>query len=142
MGMTNRVIPAQGEERGASYSLIRLDGDAFRKFQPSQQHFLLFAHSADERANRLNIGGFCPKSHAGAYVFGGNGRASVGGPKFRPAPTTADLRECRIACQPLSDAIPRPRPTFELMGLIPIASNAHIDFERHRQCRRLCHVPA
>ena len=56
MGMTNRVIPAQGEERGASYSLIRLDGDAFRKFQASQQHFLLFAYSAAERANQLNMG--------------------------------------------------------------------------------------
>jgi hypothetical protein len=61
MGMTNRVIPAQGEERGASYSLIRLDGDALRKFQPSHQHFLLFAHSAGECANRLNIGEFCLK---------------------------------------------------------------------------------
>jgi hypothetical protein len=60
MGMTNRVIPAQGEERGASYSLIRLDGDAFRKFQSSRQHFLLFAHSVGECANRLNIGEFCP----------------------------------------------------------------------------------
>jgi hypothetical protein len=60
MGMTNRVIPAQGEERGASYSLIRLDGDTFRKFQPSHQHFLLFAHSADKRAKKLNIGRFCP----------------------------------------------------------------------------------
>jgi len=39
MGMTNRVIPAQGEERGASFTLIRLDGDAARKFQPSQQQF-------------------------------------------------------------------------------------------------------
>jgi len=28
MGMTNRVMPAQGEERGASYTLIQLDGDA------------------------------------------------------------------------------------------------------------------
>jgi hypothetical protein len=33
MGMTNRVIPAQGEERGASFTLIRLDGDTSRKFQ-------------------------------------------------------------------------------------------------------------
>jgi hypothetical protein len=40
MGMTNRVIPAQGEERGASFSLIRLDGAAARKFQPPQQQFL------------------------------------------------------------------------------------------------------
>src|SRR6266446_6122997 len=39
MGMTNRVIPAQGEERGASFTLIRLDGDAPRKFQPSPQQF-------------------------------------------------------------------------------------------------------
>jgi len=61
MGMTNRVIPAQGEERGASYSLIRLDGDTLRKFQPSHQHFLLFAYSADEGANRLNIGELCLK---------------------------------------------------------------------------------
>jgi hypothetical protein len=34
MGMTNRVIPAQGEERGASYTLIWLDGGVSRKFQP------------------------------------------------------------------------------------------------------------
>jgi hypothetical protein len=61
MGMTNRVIPAQGEERGASYSLIRLDGDALRKFQPSQQHFLLFAHGADDSAKRLNMDEFCAK---------------------------------------------------------------------------------
>jgi hypothetical protein len=39
MGMTNRVIPAQGEERGASFTLIRLDGDAYRKFQPSCGNF-------------------------------------------------------------------------------------------------------
>jgi hypothetical protein len=32
--MTNRVIPAQGEERGASFTLIWLDGDVSRKFQP------------------------------------------------------------------------------------------------------------
>jgi len=42
MGMTNRVIPAQGEERGASFTLIRLDGDESRKFQPpQQQNFLI-----------------------------------------------------------------------------------------------------
>jgi len=39
MGMTNRVIPAQGEERGAPLTLIRLDGDVSQKFQPSQQQF-------------------------------------------------------------------------------------------------------
>ncbi len=33
MGMTNRVSPAQGEERGASFTLMSLDGDAPRKFQ-------------------------------------------------------------------------------------------------------------
>jgi hypothetical protein len=33
MGMTNRVLPAQGEERGASKTLNWLDGDASRKFQ-------------------------------------------------------------------------------------------------------------
>jgi hypothetical protein len=33
MGMTNRVLPAQGEERGASLTLMGLDGDAARKFQ-------------------------------------------------------------------------------------------------------------
>ena len=40
MGMTNRVIPAQGEERGASFTLIGLDGDTARKFQPFQQQFI------------------------------------------------------------------------------------------------------
>jgi hypothetical protein len=49
MGMTNRVIPAQGEERGASFTLIRLDGDALRKFQPSSQQFFKRGHSADSR---------------------------------------------------------------------------------------------
>jgi hypothetical protein len=34
MGMTNRVIPAQGEERGASLTLVSLDGDVMAKFQP------------------------------------------------------------------------------------------------------------
>jgi len=33
MGMTNRVMLAQGEERGASYTLIWLDGDDPQKFQ-------------------------------------------------------------------------------------------------------------
>jgi hypothetical protein len=32
--MTNRVIPAQGEERGTSLTLVSLDGDAGAKFQP------------------------------------------------------------------------------------------------------------
>src|ERR1700676_4110926 len=41
MGMTNRVIPAQGEERGASYTLIWLDGDTSRKFQPVPHEIFL-----------------------------------------------------------------------------------------------------
>src|ERR1700760_4635968 len=39
MGMTNRVLPAQGEERGASMTLIWLDGDALRKFQSLKTEF-------------------------------------------------------------------------------------------------------
>jgi hypothetical protein len=39
MGMTNRVSPAQGEERGASFTLIGLDGDGARKFQGLRKHF-------------------------------------------------------------------------------------------------------
>jgi hypothetical protein len=34
MGMTNRVLPAQGEERGASLTLMGLDKAPHRKFQP------------------------------------------------------------------------------------------------------------
>jgi hypothetical protein len=33
MGMTNRVLPAQGEERGTSLTLMGLDGAKIRKFQ-------------------------------------------------------------------------------------------------------------
>ncbi|MEA3151894.1 MAG: hypothetical protein QOD56_2833 [Gammaproteobacteria bacterium] len=40
MGMTNRVSPAQGEERGASFTLIGLDGDGGRKFQGLCEHFV------------------------------------------------------------------------------------------------------
>ena len=40
MGMTNRVMPAQGEERGATFTLIQLDGDASQKFQGSVRVFL------------------------------------------------------------------------------------------------------
>ncbi len=39
MGMTNRVSPAQGEERGASFTLMRLDGDTPGKFQGQRPHF-------------------------------------------------------------------------------------------------------
>src|SRR6202789_1402924 len=58
MGMTNRVIPAQGEERGASYSLTGLDGDASRKFQSRQEQFIVCARSAVTAHNQLNIGEF------------------------------------------------------------------------------------
>jgi hypothetical protein len=47
MGMTNRVIPAQGEERGASYTLIRLDGDTSQKFQPFLHQFFSTGQGAD-----------------------------------------------------------------------------------------------
>jgi hypothetical protein len=39
MGMTNRVSPAQGEERGASFTLMGLDGDTPGKFQGLRPHF-------------------------------------------------------------------------------------------------------
>jgi hypothetical protein len=69
MGMTNRVIPAQGEERGASFTLIRLDGVISRKFQPHQKLFFMICpqrqigqnqpntetNSAPNRANVLEI---------------------------------------------------------------------------------------
>ena len=38
MGMTNRVSPAQGEERGASFTLMSLDGDTLGKFQGLRVH--------------------------------------------------------------------------------------------------------
>ena len=38
MGMTNRVSPAQGEERGASFTLMSLDGDTSGKFQGLRPH--------------------------------------------------------------------------------------------------------
>ena len=38
MGMTNRVSPAQGEERGASFTLMSLDGDTPGKFQGLRAH--------------------------------------------------------------------------------------------------------
>jgi hypothetical protein len=38
MGMTNRVSPAQGEERGASFTLMSLDGDTLGKFQGLREH--------------------------------------------------------------------------------------------------------
>jgi hypothetical protein len=42
MGMTNRVSPAQGEERGASFTLMSLDGDTRGKFQGLIAHFFEF----------------------------------------------------------------------------------------------------
>ena len=40
MGMTNRVMLAQGEERGATFTLIQLDGGALRKFQSLESVFI------------------------------------------------------------------------------------------------------
>ena len=53
MGMTNRVIPAQGEERGASYTLIRLDGVPPQKFQPSAANFMRIVHFGEKRGCAL-----------------------------------------------------------------------------------------
>jgi hypothetical protein len=55
MGMTNRVIPAQGEERGASYTLIRLDGDVSRKFQPHIRNLSKFVRGAGKWKSQRNI---------------------------------------------------------------------------------------
>ena len=52
MGMTNRVIPAQGEERGASFTLMSLDGDTPGKFQGQRAHFAKFAKSLCQASNR------------------------------------------------------------------------------------------
>ncbi len=47
MGMTNRVLPAQGEERGASLTLMGLDGGALRKFQGVLEHLWKTGKSSD-----------------------------------------------------------------------------------------------
>jgi hypothetical protein len=114
MGMTNRVIPAQGEERGASYSLIGLDGDAPRKFQSRQEQFLCCARSAVMGLNRLNTYGFCRKPHCLAKLVSG----SV-------------LRRCAGLSYKLNS-----------MRLVPIVPYPHIDLERHRKFRRLRHMGA
>jgi hypothetical protein len=51
MGMTNRVSPAQGEERGASFTLMSLDGDTLGKFQGLRVHFAKFSKSPREGSN-------------------------------------------------------------------------------------------
>ncbi len=54
MGMTNRVLPAQGEERGASLTLTGLDGGALRKFQPFKRICAKRGYRAKPRANCRN----------------------------------------------------------------------------------------
>ena len=60
MGMTNRVIPAQGEERGASFTLIWLDGDASRKFQPPQQQNFSDLPAAPRKRKNTQYGRILP----------------------------------------------------------------------------------
>ena len=129
MGMTNRVIPAQGEERGASFTLIRLDGDASRKFQPSQQQFQWqFLQSSSGQSIRPSM-------------------LSMG----RILPQTAQI--CMFSCWGVRLAVraafPRSPPdgtatmqgsAFESVRFVPVAPNSHIDFEGHRQRRRSRHV--
>ena len=69
MGMTNRVIPAQGEERGASYSLTGLDGAASGKFQSRQEQFSFSARAAAAELKRLNLGEFYPKPPISRSTF-------------------------------------------------------------------------
>src|ERR1700736_786288 len=120
MGMTNRVIPAQGEERGASFTLTGLDGDASRKFQPSSQQLLAIFTMCSAApivgarnlitANSALNGTFTP---AFALRRRGNRLAAAHG----IAPS--DLKSVRF---------------------VPIASNTYIDFKGNRQRRRLGHV--
>jgi hypothetical protein len=59
MGMTNRVSPAQGEERGASFTLMGLDGDTPGKFQglcPHLCEILQFALRALKSAKNSKNG--------------------------------------------------------------------------------------
>ena len=49
MGMTNRVSPAQGEERGASFTLMSLDGDTLGKFQGLRVHLCEILKIAPQR---------------------------------------------------------------------------------------------
>jgi hypothetical protein len=49
MGMTNRVSPAQGEERGASFTLMSLDGDTLGKFQGLRAHLCEILKIASRR---------------------------------------------------------------------------------------------
>jgi hypothetical protein len=56
MGMTNRVMLAQGEERGASYTLIWLDGDDLRKFQSFESRFFGALSIASKMGQIPNVG--------------------------------------------------------------------------------------
>jgi hypothetical protein len=114
MGMTNRVIPAQGEERGASYSLTELDGDGSRKFQPRREQFLRCARAVVTALNRLNTYGFFRKLRCLAKL-----------------PSGSVLRRCACLSYKVNS-----------MRLIPIVPYTHIDLERHRKFRRLRHMGA
>ena len=80
MGMTNRVIPAQGEERGASYSLTRLDGDVHRKFQPRDSKYSEVLREAPKRGQQAELTAFCLKKFAAEQVLlSGLGVSPCGG---------------------------------------------------------------
>jgi hypothetical protein len=65
MGMTNRVMLAQGEERGASKTLIWLDGDGPQKFQSFESSFF----SCGIRSKRVRqLGQYCANFRASARV--------------------------------------------------------------------------
>ena len=122
MGMTNRVIPAQGEERGASFTLIRLDGDVSRKFQPHQKLFFMIRPQRQIRQNGLNIqSNFAPnRASALEIVIAEAPNASEGWP-FGSGSRDSAART-------------------ESVRLVPVASDAYVDLERNRQFGRLRHM--
>ncbi len=129
MGMTNRVIPAQGEERGASFTLIRLDGDASRKFQPSNSNFsgnFYNRYLGSVRPPTLVIGRILPETAPICMFFLGLGSA--------PAATAAFRQGLAGRHRSTLDG------PFELVRFVPVAADTYIDFEGHRQCRRPRHV--
>jgi hypothetical protein len=60
MGMTNRVMLAQGEERGASFTLIWLDGDVLRKFQSFESRFFKLCPSLQKWGKSPRLPYFAP----------------------------------------------------------------------------------
>ena len=67
MGMTNRVLPAQGEERGASFTLMSLDGDTLGKFQGLRAHLCeipkIAPRGPKSAKTRKNQGHLCIPCH-------------------------------------------------------------------------------